>query len=103
MTKRFWRIRGHQGYGTIFDVTLPVGSITDDQLKELLKCLAANGNLTNDEIVGAYVKRKTKRAHEILAVHKNGPYPGYWCGNSPSFIAIVVDENGDRVTYPGQF
>lgn len=63
-------------------------------------CLAAKGNLSYDEIVGAYVKRKTRLAHDILHMQKNGNAPGYWCGHDPSFVAIVVDEQGERVKYP---
>lgn len=103
MEKRFWRIRGYKKYETIFDDTIPMGSITDDQLKELLKCLVANGSLSYIETVGAYVKRKTKRAHEILHVNSNGTQPGYFCGTDPNFIAFIVNENGDRVVYPTRF
>ena len=67
---------------------------------ELLRCFAAKEALSYQEILGAYVKRGTRLAHELLHVQKNGPYPEYNCGQDPSFIAIVVDENGDRVKYP---
>ena len=82
------------------DHTLLSNDIEGINLQELLKCFAAKETLSYEEIVGAYVKRKTRRAHDILHVQKNGPYPEYNCGNDPSFVAIVVDENGDRVKYP---
>jgi hypothetical protein len=100
MAKRYWRIRGYKRFDTIVDLTIPCGSLTESNLKEMLKCFAAKEALSYEEIVGAYVKRKTKLAHEILHVQKNGPYPEYNCGNDPSFVAIVVDENGDRINYP---
>jgi hypothetical protein len=60
MAKRYWLIRGHEKGGAFFEVTIPCGSITDDKLKELLKCLSARAHeLPYVEIVGAYVKRKT--------------------------------------------
>ena len=102
MRKRFWRIRGERGFETIFDQTLPLVSITDNQLKALLRCLAAKANLTNEEIVGAYVKCKTKPAHELMAVQSNGPTPGYYCGFDTFFIAIIVDEAGERVEFSGR-
>src|SRR5271157_3873577 len=102
MGKRFWRIRGDRGCETIFDQTLPLGSITDDQLKALLRCLAAKANLTNEEIVDAYVKRKTKRAQEFMPVQPNGPAPGYYCGFDTVFTAIIVDEAGERVEFSGR-
>jgi hypothetical protein len=100
MSKRFWRIRGYKNFDAFLDVTIPVGSMTESQVQALLKCLAAKEGLTYGEIIGGYVKRNTKRAHELLHVQKHGPYPEYDCGHDPSFVAIVVDENGDRVKYP---
>ncbi|MGA8076805.1 MAG: hypothetical protein WB868_05380 [Xanthobacteraceae bacterium] len=100
MSKRFWRIRGYKKFETVLDVTIPAGSMMENQVQELLKCLAAKEELSYEEIIGAYVKRNTKRAHELLHVRENGPYPEYDCGQDPSFIAIVVDENGDRIKYP---
>lgn len=106
MAKKYWRIRGIKNCDTIFDETIPLGSITDDQLKELLKCLATVANeLPFGEIVGAYVKRKTKRAHEFLAVHSNFPITGWSCGinHGTTFISIVVDEEGNRIESPRPF
>jgi hypothetical protein len=100
MPKRFWRIRGHKGFDVFFDATIPVGLLTEDQLKHLLRCLAAKAGLDYDEVIGGYVKRRTRRAHGLLDVHKHGPYPEYCCGNDPSFTAIVVDATGNRITYP---
>ena len=100
MSKRYWRIRVYKRFDTIFDVTIPVGSMTENQVQELLKCLAAKEGLSYEEVIGAYVKRNTKRAHELLNVRKNGPYPEYDCGQDPSFVAIVVDEDGNRLKYP---
>lgn len=101
MTKeRYWRIRGYDGSNKIFDESIPVGCLSEGRLEELLKCLAAKGGLSYREIVGAYVRRKTKLAHELLQVHKNGPHPEYSCGHDPSFVAILADEDGERVDYP---
>jgi len=100
MAKKYWRIRGHKKFDTIVDLKIPFGSLTESQLQALLKCFMAKGEFSYEEIVGAYVKRNTKQAHEFLNVQKNGPYPEYSCGNDPSFVAIIVDENGDRISYP---
>lgn len=100
MAKRYWRIRGYKQFDMIVDLMIPVGSLTESQLQEMLKCFAAKEGLSYREIVGAYVKRNTKAAHEILHVQKNGRYPEYNCGHDPSFVAIVVDEKGDKIKYP---
>ena len=99
MKKRYWRISGYKEFDTIFEVRIPVGSITADQLKELLKCLAATaGRLSYYEIIGAYVKRKTRLAHRILEVQGNGRC--YFCGIDPSFVADIVDEEGNPIKPP---
>lgn len=59
VAKRYWRIRGYKKFDQFFDETIPFGSLTEDQLKQLLKCLAAKGGLSYAEIIGVYVKRKT--------------------------------------------
>jgi hypothetical protein len=100
MVKRYWRIEGFKKFERIFAVTIPFGSITEDKLKELLKCLSARADqLPYDEIVGSYVKRKSKLAHSGLQVH-GGNSRGYFCGNDPSFVAGIVDEKGKHVETP---
>jgi hypothetical protein len=99
MVKRYWRIRGYKRFETILDLTIPVGSLTETTVQDLLKCLAAKEALSYTEIVGAYVKRNTTKANELLHVQKSGPYPEYMCGTDPSFVAIMVDANGNRINY----
>jgi hypothetical protein len=97
---RYWRIIGHEGYNTIFDQTIPAGSLTQSRLEQLLKCMLAKSSLTYDEMLGGFVKRKTKLAHDFLEVRRNGPYQEFYCGGDPMFEAILVDEDGKRITYP---
>ncbi len=99
MAKNFWRIRGHSGFDEFLDLTVPAGSMTEDQVQDLLRCFAAKEALSYREILGAYVKRRTKLTNDLLHVQKNGPYPEYRCGLDLCFTAIVVDENGDRIKY----
>jgi hypothetical protein len=73
--------------------------MSEGQVQEFLRCLAAK-TLDYDEMLGAFVKRRTRMAHDLLQVTKNGPFPEYNCGNEPSFTAIVVDETGARLKYP---
>ena len=100
MTELYWRIRGYEGLRALFDERVPIGCLTEGQLKDLLKCLAAKLGLTHDEIIGAYVKRKTKRANDLLHVERQRPYPEYSCGNNPHVTASVVDDKGERTQYP---
>jgi hypothetical protein len=53
-----------------------------------------------DEIVGAYVKRRTKIANDLLAIHREAESATLSCGTNPHFVASVVDENGKIIRYP---
>jgi hypothetical protein len=94
MKKLFWRIRGHDGFKSIFDMTVGLGQFTDDQIQHLLQALAVKGESDYAKIVGAYARRKTKIANDLLAVQKDFNYPTYTCGCDPHFSASVVGADG---------
>ena len=98
--QNFWRVRGYNGLTPFYDVQIPTPYLSENQLKALLRCLAAKEGLSYDEIVGAYAKRKTTLRNDHLEITKNGPYPEYSCGYDPHFVAIVVDSDGKRVQHP---
>lgn len=100
--KKYWHITGQKKFETFFEVTIPIGSITDERLKDLLRCLNARANnLPLAEIVWTYVKKRTHGAHDFLEPRSNFPQLGYWCGyDDAQFIARMVDEKGDRVEPP---
>ncbi len=80
--KRYWRVRGYDGIDLIMDEMIPVGSMSDMQLKDCLKCLAAKTGLSFGEIIGAYAKRKTKIANDLLIIRLTHPVmmTRYGCG-----------------------
>jgi|ERR1700683_1952896 hypothetical protein len=94
MKKLYWRIRGYDSLTEIFGITVECGQFTEDQIKHLLKALTAKAGLGYREIVGAYAKRRTKIANNLLAVHKELWFPSYTCGSNPHFAAAVVGEDG---------
>jgi hypothetical protein len=98
MKKRYWLIRGHDGFKPTFEMKVCVDQFTEGQLRNLLKALAAKACLTETEIVGAYAKRKTTIANDLLAVQKDGPYPDFSCGTNPYFTAMIVDERGKKIS-----
>lgn len=100
MTQRYWRIRGYDGSREIFDTRVEVGQITYDQVKQMLKALAVKAGLDYDEIVGAYAKRRTKIANDLLAIHREAESATLRCGTNPHFVATVVDEHGKIIRYP---
>lgn len=90
MTKRYWRISGHESGSKIFETHVPVGCFSERQVNDLLKALTAKAGLTLDEIVGAYARRNTKYSNDLLLVQKEKPHAEYMCGDNPYFVAGVV-------------
>ncbi len=92
MTQRYWEIAGYQGTEKIFERKIKLGCYTESQMKQLLKALAAKVGLNTDEIVGAYAKRGTKDANELLEVRRDPKFATLTCGINPHFVARVVKE-----------
>jgi len=85
-----WRIVGYDGTTVIYETRVDVGQLTQSQVKALLMALTAKAGLTFDEILGAYAKRRTKIANNLLQVQRNGPHSIFTCGVGPQFIASIV-------------
>ena len=96
---RYWRIRGHDGFSTIFDMKVELGLFTQEQIENLLKALTAKAGLNWTEIVGAYAKRGTKLANHHLDTQWD--FPTCTCGSNPHFNASIVDEAGQIVSKRG--
>ncbi len=77
-----------------------VEQMTDEQIKQMIKALAAKAGMEYGEIVGAYAKRRTKIANELLAVHRQSDSATFSCGTNPHFVAFIVDEDGRVIRYP---
>ncbi len=101
MKNRYWRIQGYDSTELIFERRILVGQLTDSQIRDLLKALTAKAGLTFNEIIGAYAKRRTRIANDLLSVRRDGAGPTIWCGDNPHFIACMVDENGKVVPTKG--
>jgi hypothetical protein len=97
MSKRYWLIEGYDSCRKLFEKKVGIGQFTDGQLRQLLMALVAK-RLDDCEIVGAYAKRRTKIANNILDVHHD--HPTYMCGCNPCFTARIVDEDGKIVSKP---
>jgi hypothetical protein len=61
-----------------------LGEFSDRQIREVLRALAAK-ELSFTEIVGAYAKRGTKNADDLLEVQKGFDDPTYTCGGVTFF------------------
>ena len=91
MTKprSYWLIRGYDGDRLFYQREIDGGQLMQSQVKPLLRSLVGRAGLNFDEIVGAYAKRGTKIANNMLEVLKEGSKPIFTCGTSPHFIAAL--------------
>ena len=92
MAKLFWRIQGYDSLKLIFEQRIPYGSVTERQMQELLKALAAKAGLDFEEIVGAYAKKRTKLANDLLEVHHDARHHTWMCGENPHFAARIIKQ-----------
>jgi hypothetical protein len=87
---RYWRIRGYDSATEIFDQSVPIGQMTDNNMKELLRVLVAR-DLSPRELIGAYAKRDTPISNSLLDIRKeNQPEKRrtlYTCGDNPHYVA----------------
>ena len=90
MTEKLWEIRGYDSMEQIFEIHVPVDCFSEKRIQELLKALAARAGLEFNEIVGAYAKRNSALANDLLKVNKDEHHQQYACGSNPHFIARIV-------------
>jgi hypothetical protein len=92
-TEKFWRIVGYDSSTEIFQKLVPVGRMSQNQMKETLRVLAAKAGLTCDEVVDCYMKKNAKGYRTLLDVQvDSGPKFSMSCGSNPYFIASVVEK-----------
>lgn len=90
--KSYWLIQGYDGTTMFYERKVGASQVTQNQMKDLLKAMAAKAGLRYDEIVGAYASRRTKTANDLLHVRKDGPHARFSCGENPFFVASIVRE-----------
>jgi hypothetical protein len=92
--KRVWRIQGYDSSTLIFEERFPVNQLSSAQVIELLRALASR-HLTSSEIVGAYARRGTRIANDLLEVHKDRQDEKrrevFMCGSNPYYVATPED------------
>jgi hypothetical protein len=93
MSNLYWHIEGYDSSDKIYDKKVKVGCFSHKQIQAVLKTLAAQAGLNFDEIVGAYAKKGTTIANDLLCIHREGPHQIYFCGTNPYFIARVIHED----------
>jgi hypothetical protein len=95
--KRFnWLIRGYDSDKLIFETRVDADKLSVNQAEALLKALTAKTGLTFGEIVGAYMKKRTKGSNVHLQIHRDPKHYQLSCGSNPSFIAKLEREERPR-------
>ena len=87
-----WHIQGFDSTSPIFDIKIKYSDLGVKQLEALLMALTARSEHSYEEIVGGYVRRRSKLANDLLQVRKGGLHPVYTCGINPHFIARVTGD-----------
>ena len=88
--KDVWRIEGFDGTELIFRSDVPSHLLSDRQVEELLRRLVSR-HLSEEEVVGASLNRKTKHTM-LLDVRRSAKPPvTISCGENPFYTARVVD------------
>jgi len=91
MKKHAWRIEGFDGTELIFEKDVPLHLLSDRQIEEVLRRLVSR-HLSENDVIGASLNRKTKRT-PFLDVRRSAQPPiMISCGENPHYIARVVDE-----------
>ena len=94
-SKRTWVIEGYNGSKRFYREEISVGHFTDRTIELCLQALCA-AELDPNEIVGAYARRSTTRANNLLEVHVDRRNNTYQCGNSTHFTARKVGGGRNR-------
>ncbi len=94
---KYWYIEGYDSTRKIYEKTVKSGCFSEKQIQNLLMALAANAGLNFNEIIGAYAKKKTRIANDLLYVHRDGLHPIFSCGDNPHFHArIITTQNNNK-------
>jgi len=89
---KFWKIEGYDSLTKIYEKELKLGCFSEKQIQAVLQSLVAKAGMDFDEIVGAYAKRGTKGANNLLGVHKDRRHHQFMCGINPYFTARVIEK-----------
>jgi hypothetical protein len=91
MAKRYWRIRGMNGFEPFFERSIPAGSLSERQVEQILVRMACI-HLTESEIFAASLRPNASGRTELLSVHRNGDGPfGLWTDGNPYYTAQIED------------
>ena len=90
---KHWRVVGYDSTTQIFEKVVPLGSLSQKQMAEALRVLAARAGLTFEEILDCHFKKNAKGYRTLLEVQTEARAKfSMTCGENPYFIATVVEK-----------
>lgn len=86
------------GMTELFRTEIPIGCITDQQLKDLLRCLVSKAGLSFQEICDSCVKRNTRRyvSHLEVTSECSKARTIFSCGGNPTAVALVKHQAAEK-------
>jgi len=92
--KHVWVIERYDRLKVIAQYTIPSGQITEENLKHLLRTLAAKHELDDEEIIPCFLKRNTKKYWDYLEVKHDSKAKYYtlYCQGKMEISALCVPE-----------
>jgi hypothetical protein len=92
--RRYWRIEGYESLKPIYEVEVPVGRYSEQDIENLLRALVSRAGLTFREIVESYARHNARRNNGLLEVQRDtGPNKfTLSCGSNPYFYASIVEK-----------
>ncbi|TOM78845.1 hypothetical protein, partial [Vibrio parahaemolyticus] len=77
---KLWKVRGYDGMEEILSFDIPMYTLSEKQVQQLLKTLVAKYSLSNEEIISSYLNGRSKCRRNLLDVHRLGLRPEFTCG-----------------------
>jgi hypothetical protein len=87
-----WKIAGYDGAKTVFEQSIPEGSLSEPEMETLLQRLAAR-HLNDGEVVAASLRKNSAGYRTDLEIRKNqgGRYCLMTSGSGAHYTAVIEE------------
>lgn len=91
MNQRVWIIEGWQGQTSFWSKEIPYSTLSESQVKDVLRCLVTKHGLSEEEIVSAFARANSGFYAPHLEIQTSGAKEPWCmsCGDNPYFTARV--------------
>jgi hypothetical protein len=93
--RKHWTITVWDSTTQVFETRVPLSHIREEDLKAMLRTLAAKYGLNDNETLACYLSRRARDRSQLLNVRReNRKVYALHCGVNPYVTACVTDEFG---------